>query len=279
MSKKAHFLVSILIAFAMYLCNVTKSSNRIIFLDVGQGDGIIIQYEGKNYLIDGGPDSTVSHKIGQYINPYENSANMIILTHPHSDHIEGFLDLHKIYPRSSIIINNVNYNRNDWLSFLNTENDYIDSYLLNQRCWDGYHNIALQEALNSSFAICFMYPVSDKDYDDNVNNASIVNLVLTKNKAVWLMGDAEKVVEKEIIALYKDIDLDGREIILKAGHHCSNTSSSIDWIEFVDPDLVICSVGADNKYGHPSTDVIEMLDKKGVKYRMTKDEGDIIIDI
>lgn len=279
MSKKAFFAMSILIVSIMYLYNTTNSSNRVIFLDVGQGDGIIIQYEGDNYFIDGGPDSTVLHKLGKYINPYKNSPDMLILTHPHSDHIEGFLDLYKIYTQSSIIINEVEYNRADWSWFLHTDDRFIDSYLLQGQCWNGDNNIALIDALGEQFALCFMYPVDKEEYDKNINNSSIVNILLTKYKVIWLMGDAQEPIEDQLISLYKDIDFGNREVILKAGHHCSDTSSSLAWIEFIKPDLVICSVGSDNKYGHPSKEVIELFDQKGIKYLTTMEEGDIIIDI
>ena len=85
------------------------------------------------------------------------------------------------------------------------------------------------------------------------------------------MGDAPSWVEKKIIKDYESIPCD----ILKVGHHGSDTSSSEEWINYLDPKTAIVSCGKNNKFGHPSKSVVATLNKKGIEMRRTDIEGTI----
>ncbi len=271
--------LTMLFSIASHFVWVAERKDRVLIMDVGQGDAILVQSEGQNILIDGGPDAGVLFKLGDYIESVGNSLDMIILTHPHGDHIEGWLDIYRIYSDAVVVVNRAEYGRADWQTILRDES-IVDSYNLLGRCLgsDGWLEIGALSELSEHSVLCFIYPLEYRISYSNINNGSVVNLLITPEKAFWFMGDAEKQVELEIIRSYSHIDLGDREVILKAGHHCSKTSSSSEWIEFISPDLVICSFGEDNKYGHPSLELLERLENMGIEVVMTKEVGDVIIE-
>jgi competence protein ComEC len=105
----------------------------------------------------------------------------------------------------------------------------------------------------------------------NVNNASPVIRVESPNNQILLMGDAEQEVESALLAKGVDLEAD----ILKAGHHGSKTSSTLPFLEAVDPELMLISVGLDNDYGHPSPTTLEKAAALGIEVRRTDLEGRI----
>jgi competence protein ComEC len=112
--------------------------------------------------------------------------------------------------------------------------------------------------------------------DENLNNDSVVMLLNYLDKRVLLMGDAEEEVEEIILRDYRSIltDID----ILKAGHHCSNTASTYDFLEIVNPDIAICSCGEENRFGHPHKETIENFDKLAIEYYVTWEHGDYVVE-
>ena len=115
-----------------------------------------------------------------------------------------------------------------------------------------------------------LWPDPDSCMQKNENNASIVIGLEYATGRVLLMGDAEKEVESHIFYVAE---------ILKSGHHCSETSSTKAFLESIDPKIAICSVGVENKFGHPSDSVIERFDQMGIEYKRTDVDGSIVVDM
>jgi competence protein ComEC len=113
------------------------------------------------------------------------------------------------------------------------------------------------------------------EFDDNLNNDSIVILLKYLDRRILLMGDAEEEVEKILIEDYGS-SITGVDI-LKAGHHCSKTASTQKFIQIVSPQISICSCGEDNKFGHPHKETIDTFNMLNLDYYITWEEGDYVV--
>ena len=117
-----------------------------------------------------------------------------------------------------------------------------------------------------------LYFLNNKDYDNENDNSSVIYTELSNHKFLF-MGDAGVEVEEDLIEKYNLQDID----VLKVGHHGSKTSSSKEFINEVNPKYSIISVGKNNRYGHPNSNVLENLDNSKI-YRTDKD-GSIMFKI
>lgn len=232
---------------------------KIYYLDVGQADSILIDCNQKYMLIDAG-----NNEDGKLLVDYFNSLGIkkfdyVIASHPHEDHIGGMDD----------IINNFsidNFYMPDVITTTKTYEDLLDA-LENVRL-SVYTPNAKDTFLLDNSSVQILYVGSD---DGNLNDASIV-LKLTFGKEKFLfMGDASEKVEKEI--LNKDLESD----VLKVGHHGSQYSTSLKFLEKVSPKYAIISVGKDNSYNHPHDIVLNRLSKIGSRVYRTDIDGTILI--
>lgn len=225
-------------AFCLIL-NVLPLSNlltkEVTFINVGQGDAIIIRDGLKTVMIDTG--GVKSFDIGTEVDiPYLYKKRIyhldyLITTHDDFDHSGG---------ASSIM-----------------KNFDVDRYITNKNSFPldigGIH----LENLNV--------------YDGEGNESSLVLYMEFIGKKFLFMGDAGVKIEKKIIKDNPDLKCD----ILKVGHHGSNTSTSESFIRTIRPKEAIISVGENNMYGHPSSDVLDTLSLYKVKIRRTDEEGSI----
>jgi competence protein ComEC len=193
------------------------SSLQVHFLDVGQGDAILIQtpYE-QNILIDGGPDSSVLYGIGKVLPFYDHEIDIMILTHPHSDHVAGLIDVLKKYDVKKIYYTGVIHTTPDYISWL----EEIKSQKIPLEI------IKEPKVLNlgQDLTLEFLYPLKSYAFTrvKELNNTSIVNKLVYGNTSFLLTGDAEAEVEEELLHLGVDLSAD----VFKAGHHGSTSSST-----------------------------------------------------
>ena len=117
-----------------------------------------------------------------------------------------------------------------------------------------------------------LYFINDNIYDNENDNSSVIYSSFY-GRSLLFMGDAGRVVEKDIINSYELNKID----ILKVGHHGSNTSSDKEFIQYIKPHYAIFSVGKKNRYGHPKSDVLEILEDSEV-YRTDMD-GSVMFKI
>ena len=232
---------------------------KISYLDVGQADSILIQTSNENMLIDAGNNSD-----GQGIVEYLKKQNIssfkyVIGTHAHEDHIGGMDD----------IINNFEINHfymPDVITTTKTFEDVLDALTAKEQRFETPN---VDETLTLGEAtIKVLYVGKD---DKNLNNSSIVLKLKYKNAEFLFMGDLEKGIEKELIE--KDVKAD----IIKIGHHGSDSSSSKEFIEKVNPSMAIISVGKGNKYGHPKSSTLDILNKNNIRILRTDELGTIIV--
>lgn len=243
---------------------------HIIFFDVGQGDSeLIVMPDGADVLIDGGPDGKISELLGETLPPYDRNIELIILTHPHADHLSGLVDVLKHYKADKIMMTGVktgSYTQEEWLRQIKSLG--IPVIFPNKGDRFEYGGAEL-EVLSPDKAYLNSVRASGGG-DSEINDTSIVLSLTYGNDSALLMGDAGEEIEKHILPLLSPgVD------ILKVGHHGSKYSSGADFIKKVSPQYAVISSGADNKYGHPSYKAIRNLQRSGSFILRTYTEGTV----
>ena len=270
-------IVLILVAIPFFWLSYPKVENAINqgrtpeelevnFFDVGQGDSILIKTPfSQNVLIDGGPDIGVIEELSKNLPWWDRTIDLIILSHPHDDHVNGLNDVIKRYEVKKILYTGVVHDSPGFLNWL----ELIKEYNIPLVIIDRPQTITL----GSDCKLDIIYPQESllgKEVD-NLNNSSIVVKLTYKETSFLFTGDAEIEVEEELIK--KEIDL--KADVLKAGHHGSDTSSSEEFLNKVNPDYTIITVGVDNTFGHPSRRIIKRLERVEANILRTDEKGTI----
>ena len=261
------FLIFIMfINYRRYLFNA-----KITFIDVSQGDSILIRLKDKNVLIDTG--GKINYKVESWrerksknnitnytLIPYlkkdgVKKIDYLILTHGDFDHMGESINLVNNFKIEKVIFNCGKYN--------NLEENLIN--LLNKKKIP-YYNCVKRININENI----LYFLNDNLYDNENDNSNVIYTKINNYKFIF-MGDVTKKVENNIIENYKLSNID----VLKVGHHGSKTSSSKKFIESINPKYSIISVGKNNKYGHPNKEILEIL-KNSKIYRTDKNGGIIL---
>ena len=232
---------------------------KIYYLDVGQADSILINSNNEYMLIDGGNNNDGPLLVKYFQELGIKEFKYLVGTHPHEDHIGGLDE----------IINNFNINKifiPDAITTTRTFEDLLDSI-------DRKNLTFNVPQINSTYTlgeatVKIIYTGTDTT---DLNNTSIVLKLTYKETSYLFTGDATNITEKKI--LNKDISSD----VLKVGHHGSKYSSSENFIKKVNPNYAIISVGKDNKYGHPSSNTLNLLNKYNIKTYRTDELGTILL--
>lgn len=243
---------------------------KVVFLDVGQGDAIYIEApNGRQMLIDGGPDAKLLSSLSKVMPFADRSLDMIVATHPDSDHIGGFPLLLDNYKVGSILENGA---KGDSKISTSLEEKIAKKKINKIIAHRGMH-IILDEKRNIYFDILF----PDRDITNfESNDAGIVGKLVYGEKSFLFTGDASLYTENliEWNENSKTLDAD----VLKLGHHGSRTSSSILWLKKVSPEVAIISVDKGNKYGHPHKELLDRLSFLKIPFLSTADIGNIIFE-
>lgn len=231
---------------------------RVHFIDVGQGDSVLIQAPSSNILIDGGERNS---GVVDYLNSIGiKELDMVIGTHAHADHIGGLIDVLNSFKVREVIDPGAIHTTRTFEEYLMT----IDK--LNIKFTEG--RAGMVRDLGDEVKLEILHPAHVNT--DKVNNTSIVTR-LTYGKVSFLFtGDAEVEAEEEILSRDQNI----KSTILKVGHHGSNTSTSSEFLRKVSPEVAVIMVG-NNEYGHPHREVLDRLRLTDV-YR-TDLHGNIVI--
>lgn len=240
---------------------------EISVLDIGQGDAILLEApDGQVILVDGGPDKKVLRRLGEELPFWERKIDLIVLSHPHEDHLAGLIPILGRYQIGGVMITGVMSTNTSYGYFLEmvTEKN-IPLILVEQAQTIAFDDLKLEIVYpQSSFRARRM---------SNINNSSIVMKVIYKDFEILLTGDAEEEQERELLASGLNLQAD----ILKAGHHGSDTSSTEEFVRAVDPEMVLISNGVGNSYGHPSPRTLKRFERLGIPIRRTDQEGTITI--
>lgn len=265
------FLLFVLISTLLIGCNTLTSDNNqvdptkmiIHYIDVGQGDSILIQVNNKNLLIDAGPKSD-KKKLFNYLSSLNlNKLDYVIATHPHEDHIGNMSDVIDDYNVLAFYAPKVQ-------STTKTFEKMIDSLKSKNLKINVIKKGTDSINLGDNTKVTVFSPTKDS-YEDLNNYSPVIKIEYGKTSFLFT-GDAQKDVEKEILSTNEDISAD----ILKVGHHGSSTSTTNDFLKKVNPSIGVISVGKDNTYNHPNDDTIKRLNENKVTIYRTDKDGTVV---
>lgn len=262
----ALLLIVALFVFTNYKNSSLSGLLSVHMIDVGQGESIlIITPNNKTILIDAGEQSE-GRKVKAYLTKNRiKKIDLLIGTHPHSDHIGGLAEIIQSFEVTKIIMPKKLHTSLTFEKLLTT----IDAKGLSIS-EPPLNNIV---ELDTNVKLHFLGPL--KNYGDNLNLWSVVFRLDYIDKSFLFTGDMEAAAEIDLINTY------GKEFLtsnlLNVGHHGSNTSTSKQFLDLVSPEIALISVGKDNSYGHPHKEVIDRLEHINTFIYRTDFQGTVVI--
>lgn len=239
----------------------TDGSQLVVsYIDVGQGDATLITKGKFHMLIDAGNNNK-----GDAVVEYLQSAgvtklDVLVGTHPDSDHIGGLDDVIHNIPVDTVYMPNAEKETK-------TYKDVVKA-LKSKKLSAQMPSIGREYTYDQNVVIRFLSP--DRSFQDANDNSLVVQLAYGKNRFLF-MGDAEEKAEKEILKKGYDLECD----VLKLGHHGSYTATSQEFLKKADPTYGIISCGRGNSYGHPHAETLAKLEDEDVQVYRTDTMGTI----
>lgn len=268
-------IAAVLIAALLLLCSCRENGANlrntgenfendrqlsVDFIDVGQGDSILICSGGQSMLVDAGTNESGKTVLNFLSDKGIKKLDYAVGTHPHADHIGGLDDVIRGIDTDSLLMPNA-------VTDTKTFNDVLDAA--------ESRNLSItvpEEDDEFSLGASRVTVLSkNKEQSDNLNNSSLILKVVYGNFSLLLTGDAEKEAEKQLLSDKKDVSAD----VLKVGHHGSETSTSGDFLKAVSPKCAVISCGKNNDYGHPHEKTLKKLEKQGTEVYRTDISGTI----
>ena len=224
---------------------------RVAFVDVGQGDAVFVATpSGQQIVIDGGPDRQgMVHYLGENLPFWDRTIELVVLTHPHSDHVTGLIEVMRRYKVLRVLERRVEYDTAEyraWRRAVAEEGAEVVQATsgLTIAVGDGVR----AEVLNPPAALL-------KGTESDVDNASVALRIVFDEVSFLLTGDMFRQAETKVAAFGSRVESD----VLKISHHGSRSSSSARFLDTVRPVSAVISVGESNRFGHPHSEVIEEL--------------------
>ena len=252
---------------------VTQGRLQVYSLDVGQGDSeLIVTPEGKSVLIDAGPPGAGDEVVAALRKKNIQSLDLAVATHPHSDHIGGMRPVIENFEVKNFLDSGRDYPSKEYKRMLDAINDKNIKFIVAKKGmkFDLDSGVKL-EVLNPQGNGQWITKVREGGSLENAN--SVVLRLDYGNFSMLFTGDAE--TETEDVMMNSGARL--RAQVLKVGHHGSRYATSGEFLEAVAPEAAVISSGAGNRYGHPTKQTIDRLQKAGVKIYRTDLNGEIAI--
>ena|GEM_PF-160390 len=229
----------------------------IHFLDVGQGDSILIECNNSTMLIDAGESGQEEFILDYLQDQGISTLNYVIATHPHSDHIGGMDD----------ILNNFQVDYFIDSGYPHTTQTYEDMLTIIDQNDIPFEIAQAGQTIDFDPAVDIEVLNPGTTYSDDLNENSVVLKITYGDTSFLLMGDAGLETEENIMETGYYINSD----ILKVGHHGSQSGSGEAFISAVSPEVSVIEVGAENDYGHPDPEILERLQTVSKVYRTDLD--------
>lgn len=267
------FLVVVLILIWAEIVRSPEAADTtsLYFFNIGQGDAEMIEKGDYQILIDGGPDNKILERLGSAMPLTDRKIEAVILTHPHADHLAGLIQVLDRYQVEKIYLSGMVHTSNQYLDFLDqiksknvqtvvpeageTLAPFADATLT--FFWPGTKSKGQTscDADNSDASI--KYSGGDKECIDNLNNTSEVVRFCFFDECALYLGDLQNDGQSEMLEKLGNNEIKSQ--ILKIAHHGSSNGTNEIMMDKVRPEYAVISVGADNKYGHPHTTILELL--------------------
>jgi len=266
MTKRLRVLLSFL-SLSLLISSSVYARNEIEthFIDVGQGDSILICATNENItiLIDAG-EAQAGHALISYLKRAGvKKIDYLIATHPHADHIGGLPVVIKEFSIGKIYMPRTTHTTQTY------ENLLLAIKEKGLRITEAKAGIKVTDLPNLQAIL--LGPVSTRY--DNLNDYSAVLLLKYYNTSFIFTGDAEAHSENDMINSGISLKAD----VLKVGHHGSRTSTSSAFLRAINPKIAVIMCGQGNRYGHPHDETLRKLQQRGSKIYRTDLHGNIII--
>ena len=236
----------------------TEGEIIVSFIDVGQGDAILIRTNENAVLIDAGEHHRRQAVLDELRAAEISRLCYVVATHPHSDHIGGLATILRDFEIGTLLLPDATNNSETFENFL----EAIEN-----------HNIEIKIPVPGENILAgniFLQILSPPENFSDINNNSIVLRMVHGETAFLFTGDAEAAAENFLLAT-----ANLRADVLKVSHHGSRSSSSDAFLDAVSPEIAVISVGANNRFQHPHAEIIARLSARGVKIFRTDENGTV----
>mgnify|MGYP001618422419 CR=1 FL=1 len=244
---------------------------HVYFLDIGQGDAMLIQTpSGNHVLIDGGPDDSVMRELADVMPLQEHVLTAVVSTHTDADHVTGLVPVLGYYDVGTIL-----------------ETGMVCSTITCGRWYaaekvEGAQRIVAHRGeviqLGDGVTVRVLFPMVNEDgvLLKKTNDGGIVLKLTYASESVLFMADISQDVERQLLAHPAELKSD----FLKVGHHGSKYSSTAAFLAAVAPQAAFIEVGSQNRYGHPTPETLQRLENLDIPYYRTDINGriELILD-
>ncbi|MCW1949378.1 MAG: MBL fold metallo-hydrolase [Candidatus Shapirobacteria bacterium] len=255
--KRLILFVSLIGLVMMFWLTLPNNKPVVVVCDVGQGDAILATYKNIQILFDVGPkNKKVLKCLENHLPFWDKTIEAVVLSHGDSDHTGGLTDLLKIYK---------------------VENFFSNGYLegeIEQKIYS--RKLSQNDVLSLglfNFEVVWPPSTNSELQDGNENSVAGILRVKNKNWSMFLSGDMENEAEQKLV--WRQI-LNEPVTFLKVSHHGSATATSQELLDVLKPKVAVISVGGNNRFGHPTKDVLDRLEKMAVEVKRTDLEGEVV---
>jgi len=276
--KKALFVIflSFIVLAGMVLFEVLKFNDgklHVVFCNVGQGDGIFIRTpSGLNIINDGGPDNSILSCISNHMPFWDRTINVMILTHPHADHITGLIPVLQSYTVNHFYTEKLS---NNTALFSELEKVLSEKGMKTTYVYAG-DSVKTPDNVRLTFvgpSLGFLEQTSPNgSIKENKEFASLITNLVYGKFSTLLTGDTQADELSQSLGLVRQ-----NLSVLQVPHHGSATGLSSEILEYLKPQLGVISVGKLNRYGHPTPQTLTLLKESATKYFRTDQNGEVEI--
>lgn len=237
---------------------------KISFLDVGQGDAILVQTpSGHDMLIDGGPTDVILSRMADKMNYFDRTLDVLVSTHEDADHATGLIPVIKKMEVRTIVASP-------------THSDTAMAADLLRRMESETRNVYVGTKgdiidFGDGVVARIVYPEQRVSSKLDTNDASVSIVIVYGEHSFLLTGDLSMKYEPKLLGN----DVPKPVTVYKAGHHGSKTSSGEMLLTYIKPEYAVISAGKDNRYGHPNAEALARLEKYSEEILSTIDRGTI----
>ncbi len=267
---------------------IASGDYRVHFIDVGQGDCILVELpDDKTLVIDSGPSSSESEVL-KYFNALDIvTIDYFIITHTDSDHIGNAVTIFENFDVLNVFVPKI-YSNYDIEKGYDIESNYkivttqiwsnVTKSIYNESCLENkIYNFSEERIFGEGYSFVFYSPF--EDYISSVNDYSPIIMANFQGVKYIFTGDATSNVEEDFLVNYS-VMVENNFFncdVLKVGHHGSATSTSTSFLQAIQAEIAVISVGADNSYSHPRDEVLNSLDDAGCEIFRTDYMGSIVM--
>lgn len=254
-----------LLSVSLIVRVVSVAKLEVTFLDIGQGDAILITTpSGKQMLVDGGATNKVLEELSKHVSYFDHSIDVVVATHPDADHVTGIIPTLEKYSVGVIILSPSEGHTAIYEDVRkHAEEEHAD-----------IHIGATGDVIDFGDGVVAKILYPSKNYvpkKSDTNDASESIVIIYGDESFLLTGDLPSTREPDLIS----VGLPKNITVYKAGHHGSKYSSGEPLLTYMHPEYSVISAGKDNKYGHPNPEALLRLQKYSKEVVSTIEKGDI----